>query len=399
MKRMTERGIGKGVKCSCILSIPRLLGNGRDKMKKKIPAVRQLPSGVWFCQLRLRGQDGKVRSISISDEDRDKVEARALAIKTGAISSREAPRCAVPLSRAIDVYITARRSTLSAATVRGYRTIQRYRFQGYMSRRLDSLTESVCRRMVNEEAELVSPKTVKNAWGLVSAVLKSELGVSYNIRLPQVPPAPRGFLDAEQIPVFLAAVRGSSVEIPALLALHSLRLSEVLGLTWDRIDLDRGTVTVAAAMIPDEENRLVYKRTTKNVSSARTIPIMIPALSDALAAVEDKTGPLVKANRSGITGKVNRICARAGLPAVGMHGLRHSFASLAYHVGLSEKLTMELGGWSNDATMKKIYTHIASQDVARGENALRDFFRAAASGTSETYTPQDTTSVSISVSN
>ena len=62
------------------------------------------------------------------------------------------------------------------------------------------------------------------------------------------------------------------------------------------------------------------------------------------------------------------------LPMVGTHGLRHSFASLAYYLEVPEKVTMEIGGWADDQTMRRIYTHIAQADVKRYEQAFSGFF-------------------------
>ena len=48
----------------------------------------------------------------------------------------------------------------------------------------------------------------------------------------------------------------------------------------------------------------------------------------------------------------NRICRKNGLPEIGVHGLRHSFVSLAYHLGWSELTTMQIAGYSDYNTMK-----------------------------------------------
>jgi len=57
-----------------------------------------------------------------------------------------------------------------------------------------------------------------------------------------------------------------------------------------------------------------------------------------------------------------------------VHGLRHSFASLAYHLNIPEKITMEMGGWSDPGTMHKKYTHIAKSDISRYQTAMADFY-------------------------
>lgn len=340
----------------------------------KIPQIRQLPSGSWFCQLRLTAPDGSQKSISITDAEYNVVEAKAMAVKVGILEEKKSPANAITLTRAIDKYIAERKNTLSPSTIRGYRTIQRSRFQAYMNKPLGSIDESTCRRMVNAEAKLCAPKTVKNSWLFVSSVIFETSGRRFSIPLPQDPGNERPFLDPEQIPVFVAAVKDKPVEIPALLALCSLRRSEIMGLTWDKVDLKNKTITVSGAAVYDENQKLVYKKTNKNKSSKRIVPIMIPALFDALDKVPDKSGSVVKYAPNTLTRQINRICEENSLPAVSMHGLRHSFASLAYHLQIPEKIAMKIGGWTNDATMRRIYTHIADKDIASYENKMLEYY-------------------------
>ena len=68
------------------------------------------------------------------------------------------------------------------------------------------------------------------------------------------------------------------------------------------------------------------------------------------------------------------MCAANGLPQVGNHGLRHSFASLAYHLGIPEKIAMEIGGWEDSKTMHDIYTHLAKRDIAKRSEDFSNFF-------------------------
>ena len=57
-----------------------------------------------------------------------------------------------------------------------------------------------------------------------------------------------------------------------------------------------------------------------------------------------------------------------------MHGLRHSFASLAYHMGIPEMMAAEIGGWKDLGTMLKIYPHLAEQDIAKRSREFTDYF-------------------------
>ena len=53
------------------------------------------------------------------------------------------------------------------------------------------------------------------------------------------------FLDAEQMQKLFEIVKGTRLELPVLVAaFYGLRRGEVLGLKWDAIDFNRGTLTI-----------------------------------------------------------------------------------------------------------------------------------------------------------
>lgn len=338
----------------------------------KTPKPRRLPSGKWFVQLRLGGE-----SISVTELTERQAIRSAQLIKAEyqaghrIAQPQEAP--VLPLTAAIDRYIAARSNVLSPATIRGYRTIQGHRFTSLMQRPVSEITRDVAQRAVNQEQRLCSTKTLLNAWRFISGVIADQTGTRLEVRLPQLQRNERAFLMPEQIEVFLAAVHGTAFEVPALLALCSLRQSEILGLRWQDVDLSAGTVRVSGAAVPNEHHRYVRKDTAKNLSSIRTVPIM-PQLAEALKASPRSGDMVVPMSASWMYKGINRICRAAGLPEVGVHGLRHSFASLASHLGMPEKVAMEIGGWSDDATMRKIYTHIAEIDRKNSINAMQTYY-------------------------
>ena len=158
-----------------------------------------------------------------------------------------------------------------------------------------------------------------------------------------------------------------------LLALSSLRQSEILALRWEDIDLKNRVLYVNGATVPGEDGKLIRKNTTKNSSSRRAVPIIQP-LYDALSATDNRTGSVVIFSTSGMYKGINRLCEANGLPAVGVHGLRHSFASLAYHLQIPEKIAMQIGGWANTQTMHRIYTHIGQKEISKQANKFTSFF-------------------------
>ena len=334
----------------------------------KVPTPRELPSGNWFIQICVNG-----KRISITEPTEAACIARAMAIKQELLDPVDRSR-KPSLTKAIDAYIDARSNVLSPSTIRGYRIIQRNRFQDAMGRPVDAYDDKGWQRIINKEAKLCSSKTLKNAWGFIASVIHEETGKQISVNLPQVVSDTRSFLEPEQIPVFLEAAKGNNFEIAALLALCSLRSSEISALTWEHVDLKNGIIHVQGAVVKDEGNKYVRKKENKNTTSRRDVPIMIPRLLDALKEADQSCASVVPFHPSSVCRGINKICESAGLPKVGTHGLRHSFASLAYHLGMPEKIAMQIGGWSNDATMRKIYTHVAKNDVLKYQNAMASFY-------------------------
>lgn len=333
--------------------------------KVKVPEAERLPSGSYRCRVMVNG-----KSKSFTGTTKREAEQAALEYKMGMLEE-ETQKPEVTIRKAIDEYIEFKGISLSPATIRGHRIKQRCYLQSIMDIPISKLTLSAVQKAINAEPH--SPKTIRETWALIRPALK-RYGIAYDVSLPAVQSDEHAFLTANEIPVFLEAAKGTKYELAFLLALHSLRVSEILGLNWGNIDQEKGTITVRGATLFDENNHLINKPTNKNRSSRRTVPIMIPRLSELLSEAE-KTGEyVVEANPNSIRAAANKICRSVNLPEVGTHGLRHSFCSLAYKLKIPEKVTMQLGGWSDYNTMRKIYTHIAKSDVDESVQQIKNYF-------------------------
>ena len=282
----------------------------------------------------------------------------------------------ITLRQAIDKYIESRDNVLSPSTVRGYTKIRDLRFAGVIDDKLDDIRDwqAVC----NAESALCSAKTLKNAWGLIGSVLRYNGRAAPIVTLPQVVAKDLPWLEPEQISAFMDAIYGDICEIHILLALHGLRRSEVCALTsWDKIDLKKRLLTISGAVVYGKDGKRVKKDTNKNVSSRRVVPIIIPRLLHLLKQTKKAEGQIRDYHPDTIYKHVAKACATCGLPNVGIQGLRRSFASLCYHLKLSERETMELGGWEDPATMRKIYIHLAKRDKLNAQKKLTGFFKLA----------------------
>lgn len=346
-----------------------------------VPKARKLPSGSWFIQLRLGGE-----SIPVTASTEAKAIKEAMYIKAEYKAGRRtvapapAPeRAVVTLAAAMDEYIRDKSNLLSPATIRGYRRIQKHQFKSLMGRDVEELAAMSAKewqQIVNEEALLCSPKTLKNSFSFVKTVLRSKTFlVIPKCTLAAPVTNERAFLQPDEIRIFVKAIAATDVAVPALLALSSMRLSEIQALDWENIPEEPKFIRVSGAVVPDEHHQATRKKQNKNLTSARNVPILIPELTAALEQHRKPSGPVLDCSRSHFLKQVHRTCESEGITDVTIHGLRHSFASLAYSLQIPEKVVMEMGGWADTGTMHKIYTHIAQQDFTRYQTAVADFFQ------------------------
>jgi integrase len=117
-----------------------------------------------------------------------------------------------------------------------------------------------------------------------------------------------------------------------------LRLSELLNLTWDNIDLDRKTLTVAKS---------------KN-GCARTIPLN--TLTYELLKVMESSGKIFNHSCSHVTHAMRRVCDKVGLKDVTFHSLRHTFGSRLAQCNVNVLAIQKLMGHKS-ITMSQRYCH------------------------------------------
>lgn len=333
----------------------------RRKPKEEItvPPPSVTPSGKYRGRVMVRGS-----RVWITEDTEAAYYVRAKAVKAGMLKEAVEPRDT--LQELIRRFIDDNEAVLSPSTVPAYRSYARNAFQAYMGMRAASIP---WQRAVSEEAGRVSAKTLENEWRLITAALRYAKIQPPDVNLPRAVKHERAFLDFDQIQVFVGAIRGDPCELAYLLALHSLRLSEILAVT-EITDVIR----VRGAMVRGEAGYVV-KELNKTDLSRRDVPVMIPRVRELPLPVTQRDTTL---NRH-----LARICEGAGLPVVTLHGLRHSFASLAYHLRWTEKTTMRLGGWSTPDVVHEIYTHLAQQDVDEDVEKMRAFYDAVSKSVSK----------------
>jgi integrase len=147
-----------------------------------------------------------------------------------------------------------------------------------------------------------------------------------------------------------------------------LRSGEIRGLRWESVDLKGKRVFIEHAV-----NRRGETGETKTENSLRTVPLpeyLIPELTRWKLACPITTAGVVfpgepneKCERGPIDADVllrnilRRALARAGLPPLRFHDLRHLAGSFMHEAGVPLKRAQELLGHASERTTLAIYTH------------------------------------------
>jgi integrase len=198
-----------------------------------------------------------------------------------------------------------------------------------------------------------------------------------DIELPSTKAEKRKLMawDSKQLRTFLEGVREDRLAAMWLVyATTGARRGEVLGLTWDDLDLEAGRLTIRRAHV--EVGGAIVESTPKTASGARTIeldPATVAALkrhstaqkADHLAAgprwqegghvfVDEHGAPLAP----GIVSRTFTAIVKASeLPVISLHGLRHTYITIALlELGLPTSMVSKRVGHANEGVTLTMYS-------------------------------------------
>lgn len=339
----------------------------------KLPTPKQKENGKWLVQVMVNKQ-------RVGKEFDTKQEALfwAAGIKTQAIES-EKPKKVLTLSMAFDQYIKQRNNILSPATIKSYKNVHDNYFKDIMDLPVKNITKDTIQDEINKLAPDKSYKTIKNAVALLLSVIADDNPINAKrLTFPQKEIKEHAFLEAPDIAKLIDVIRGDRIEIPILLALWlGLRRSEICALEWSDFDFEKKTVSITKALVPNSDNKYVVKNRTKTAKSKRTLNVpdyVILRLEALQSDPEKRVGRITTMNPNDIYNHFKVVCDNNGIPFVGIHGLRHTNASVMLSIGITAKMAMARGGWSSNKTMQDIYQHLFTEDKSAADTAINEYF-------------------------
>lgn len=376
-------------------------GNGEGSVRKR-------PDGTWEARLRL--DDGRRKSFY--------GKTRAEASRKLAACIRDQERGVLALgnerqsvARYLASWLLTTRATVEPSTYESYEAhVRRHLVPAFGRLPLIELTpQHVQHLMASMLAAGLAPNTVRNVRSTLRRALNEAMALGIVARnvatLTRKPKAARGEMrvyDEVQVRMLLAEA-AATTRHEALITMAvttGARLGELLALTWRNVNLERGYAQIQRNARRFTGRGIVMKDTKTSMSSRRKLEL--PAVTvDALRrhrtrlyAERLKVGPAYEDHHdlvfptshgtplaaSNFWREYRRIVARAGLPYIRPHDLRHTAATLALLQGVNPKKVQEMLGHASVAITLSLYSHVLPSMHRDAATAMDDLFGANGGG-------------------
>ena len=323
--------------------------------------AKKLPSGNY----RVQAKSGGVTK-SFTGPNKKLVEAEAKKWQAG-LSSQVSE--VITLEKAYERYISAKEEVLSPSTIRAYRSMTKTNFKELMPLKIDCITDEQIQRAVNFLAATTTPKTVRNNYGLLTAVL--EMFNPYykpRARLPQKVKNEIYVPTKDDILKLLSITQGTKYYTAILLAAFcGMREGEICALTSD--DVCGNKITINKSMVRFSNGEWGTKP-PKSFSGNRTTE----APDIVIEAIKDINGRLVDCTPHSLSNGFRRILSKNNFPKFRFHDLRHFYISELFDLGLPEKYIIAQVGHSSSNITKAVYDHVSkAKQSAYAQNIAAHF--------------------------
>ena len=382
---------------------------GSGTIRKKTITRNGKQYTYWEARYTIGADPGTGKQIqkSITGKTQKEVREKLQAIETDISNGTYQDPSKMTVSEWLAIWQAEYLQNVKTRTLESYRSIVKtYLVPNLGAERLQRLTPHKVQQFYNNlqrRQKPLSPKTISNVHGVLHKAMQQAQEIGYIranpttvCKLPRVQKPDIKPLDSDMISKFLEAIHGHEFEnIFRVTLFTGMREGEVLGLAWDCVDFEHGTITIKRQLQRDRINGTgAYLETPKNGKS-RTIS---PAAS-VMRILQQERGRqaerrlyagqvwnnplnLVFTNEVGrylspqtVYKRFKQAAASIGMPDARFHDLRHSYAVAALRAGDDVKTVQGNLGHHTAAFTLDVYGHVTEQMKRDSAERMEQFIK------------------------
>lgn len=346
-------------------------------------SIYQRSDGRWCASLSLgSGPDGKRKRLTIyaptMEEARAKLEAATKRVSAGLSPASDK----LTLGAFARDWIEAALPSVRPSTHLNHLWALRH-FEPILGHlRMEAISLEDLRRWLATMS--TAPGSTRKIAGILGSIFRAAVAAGkipkspmIGIKLPKTEARPRSTFDSKAARAYLEACREHRLGIGMELALLTgIRQGEALGLLWECVDLEAGTIRIEASLQKLGKNYRLMPPKTKAGKRMVALPAILierlrlhkarQAKARLLAGgLWVETGLVVAGPRGRpvhrrMMGSAHAEVERAaGLPHIRFHDLRHSCATLLLEMGESPKVVAEILGHTSTRITLDLYSHVS----------------------------------------
>ena len=315
--------------------------------------------------------------------------------------------CKLTVGEWLDIWTKDYLTAVKPRTQDSYKTtVDTHLKPAFGAMKLEALTTHDIQQFYNrlkdgdKKQSALSPKTIRNIHGVLHKALEQAVDLGYirtnptdKCKLPKVEKKEIKPLDDEQIKAFLTACKGNLYEYVYIVTLFTgMREGEVLGLTWDCVDFEKGTITINKQLLRQRRSDGSHSLASpKNGKSRYLTPP--PYVMEILHAQKERQEQWRKAagnaweeNGLVFTNELGHnlssqtvylyfkdIARQIGCPDARFHDLRHSYAVVSLQSGDDIKTVQENLGHHTAAFTLDTYAHVTQRMRQASANRMQQY--------------------------
>jgi len=296
---------------------------------------------------------------------------------------REVEGITITLNEYLDRFETAAKSRLRDKSYRDYRSLLRRYVRPILGERnLAAICPLDIQAVYQELVERgLSARSIRYTHSVLRSSMRQAIrwrlllqDPTDGAQLPRLGRREMRVLTADQSRIFLSAALNTHYGPVLAVALTTgMRPSEYLGLKWQDIDWDRGTVSVVRTLersagawrlaeTKRNRSRRIIKlqdwvlKTLKDLPGRMTLRIGSSGADVAELVFTTPVGRPIHSDK--LAKRFKAILRQAGLPIIRLYDLRHTSATLALAAGVPPKVVAEQLGHASAAFTLDVYSHL-----------------------------------------